>query len=622
LIWLKSREWNSANGVPPQAEELDVLNSQETRAFAAGSTRALPSLWRPDYRDDLTVSFLDQPLHAAIARITGGFSPTAMMAAYADWAQHLVFSPDKQLTLMAKAWRKWFRYAEYCGRAFARPHSEPCITPLPQDRRFADARWQEQPFAAVYQAFLLTQQWWHNATTGIRGVSQHHEDIVSFVARQVLDTVSPANFPLTNPTVLTRTFIEGGANFARGAVNWWQDWFRLAAGARPLGSEAFQVGRDVAVTPGKVVFRNRLIELIQYAPASAEVFAEPVLIVPAWIMKYYILDLSPGNSLVKYLVNRGHTVFLISWKNPTAADRDLGLADYHQLGIMAALDAISTVAPKRKVHGVGYCIGGTLLAIAAAAMARDHDDRLKSLTLLAAQVDFTEAGELELFIDDAQVSFIEDMMADRGFLDTRAMRGTFHLLRSNDLIWSTMIQSYLLGERPPMTDLMAWSTDATRMPSRMHSEYLRNLFLNNDLVECRYEVDGRPISLRDIDVPIFAVSTLADHISPWRSVYKIQALVDPDVTFVLSSGGHNAGIVSPPGQPGRSHQIATHAGHEQYVDPDAWQQTAVRHDGSWWPCWQDWLAAHSSGKRPGPSMGAPAKGYAVLDDAPGTYVFG
>jgi polyhydroxyalkanoate synthase len=371
-----------------------------------------------------------------------------------------------------------------------------------------------------------------------------------------------------------------------------------------------------------VVFRNRLIELIQYAPATAEVYAEPVLIVPAWIMKYYILDLSPANSLVKHLLDKGHTVFLISWKNPVAADRNLGLADYHRLGITTALDAVSAISRGKRVHGVGYCIGGTLLAIAAAAMARDHDDRLQTLTLLAAQVDFTEAGELELFIDDAQVSFIEDMMAERGYLDPRAMTGTFHLLRSNDLIWSAMIQSYLLGERPPMTDLMAWSTDATRMPARMHSEYLRHLFLNNDLVECRYLVDGRPISLRDIEVPIFAVSTLADHIAPWRSVYKIQALVDTDVTFVLSNGGHNAGIVSRPRHPGRSHQIATHAGHEQHVDPDAWQQTAVRHDGSWWPCWQNWLVAHSAAKMPHPPMGAPEKGFAVLGDAPGEYVFG
>ena len=446
---------------------------------------------------------------------------------------------------------------------------------------------------------------------------------MSFVARQMLDVVSPANFLLTNPEVLETTFQQGGMNLVRGAMNFWEDQRRVVEGKKPVGAEAFQVGRDVAVTPGKVVARNRLMELIQYAPATDRVYREPVLIVPAWIMKYYILDLSPANSLVKYLVDQGHTVFIVSWKNPTGEDRDLGMDDYRRLGVMAALDAVSAIVPGQPVHAVGYCLGGTLLAIAAAAMARDADKRLASLTLFAAQTDFTEAGELMLFIDEAQVSFLEDMMAEQGYLDTRQMAGAFQLLRSNDLIWSAMVQSYLKGERPPMFDLMAWNADATRMPYRMHSEYLRRLFLNNALATGHFEVDGRPVSLRDIRVPIFAVSTISDHVAPWRSVYKIQALTDADVTFVLSNGGHNAGIVNPPGRPNRKHQIATHVESENYVDPDAWQQSAVHHEGSWWPCWQDWLVKHSSADRvPPPALGAPSKGYAPLCDAPGTYVLG
>jgi len=561
---------------------------------------------------------LDRSLHAALARLTGGISPAALGQAYTDWLQHLLFSPDKQMELLEKAADKWARYLQYCLRACADPTCSNCIQPLSQDSRFRAEAWQRWPFNAMYQGFLLTQQWWHNATTGIEGVSKHHEEVVSFTARQILDVFSPVNFPLTNPAVIDATIKQGGMNFVRGALNFWQDWRRFINNEKPVGADAFKVGQNIAVTPGKVVFRNRLVELIQYAPATQKVYAEPILIVPAWIMKYYILDLSPENSLVRYLTQQGFTVFMISWKNPTAADRDLGLADYGKLGIEAALDAVQHILPDRKVHAVGYCLGGTLLSTVAAAKARDSDDCLKTITLLAAQTDFTEAGELMLFIDEAQVSFLEDMMADQGFLDTKQMAGAFQLLRSNDLIWSRVVHSYLMGERQRMIDLMAWNADATRMPFRMHSEYLRHFFLNNDLAEGRYEVNGRPISLRDIHIPIFTVSTITDHVAPWRSVYKIQMLTHADVTFVLSNGGHNAGVVNPPGSAHRYHQIATYKETETYIDPDAWQKAAVRHDGSWWPCWRDWLVRESSKQVAPPPMGGPRES---LGDAPGSYVF-
>ena len=268
--------------------------------------------------------------------------------------------------------------------------------------------------------------------------------------------------------------------------------------------DSFQVGRDVAVTPGKVVMRNRLVELIRYAPQTAQVYPEPVLVIPSWIMKYYILDLSPHNSMVKYLVDQGHTVFIISWKNPTAADRDLSLEDYRRLGVMDALDAVTAIVPERKVQAVGYCLGGTLLAIAAAAMARDDDERLQSLTLLASETDFRESGEIALFIDESQLAWLEAGMWDKGYLDGRQMAGAFQILRSNDLVWSRIIHDYLMGERHPMNELMAWNADGTRMPAHMQSEYLRHLFLKNDRAEGRLKADGRPISLTDIRAPIFA----------------------------------------------------------------------------------------------------------------------
>jgi polyhydroxyalkanoate synthase len=555
-----------------------------------------------------------------MGRVSANLSPVGLLLIYFDWLLHLGFSPGKQADLVRKLLRKALRFNLYIARAALQPGTPPAIEPLHQDQRFRDASWQQWPYNLYYQSFLFVQQWLHNATTGVHGLSRHHEEVVNFLARQFLDVFAPTNFPCTNPEVWKATLEQGGNNFIRGAVNLLEDWERAVLGRKPPGTEAFEVGKTVAVTPGKVVYRNRLIELLQYVPSTQTVQAEPVLIVPAWIMKYYILDLSPHNSLVKYLVDHGHTVFMISWKNPGSEDRDLGFEDYRTLGVMEALNAVSAIVPGRKVHAVGYCIGGTLLAIAAAALARDGDDRLGTVTLLTTETDFTEPGELGLFIDEDEVTFLEDIMWDQGFLDTTQMASVFQLLRSNDLIWSRLVHDYLLGERQGMTDLMAWNEDRTRLPSRMHSDYLRKLFLNNDLAEGRYQAGGRSVTLADIHVPLFVISTVKDHVAPWRSVYKIHLLTDTNLTFVLAAGGHNAGIVSEPGHPHRSYQIAAHKEGDRHPDPDTWQAVTPKKEGSWWPAWQAWLAEHSTGLVPAPSMGAPERGYAPLGEAPGVYV--
>ena len=556
----------------------------------------------------------DRVAHAYAARATAGLSPAAVALAFGDWALHLAAAPGKQAELARKSMRKWLRYANFLSHAVRGVDCPRCIEPLPQDSRFAGEAWRQWPFNAIHQGFLLWQQWWWNATTGVRGVSPHHEDVVTFTMRQLLDLWSPSNFPWSNPEVLRATFAQGGLNFANGAANFADDWRRSVLGEMPAGTEGFIPGKQVALTPGKVVMRNRLAELIQYSPSTPAVHPEPVLIVPAWIMKYYILDLSPHNSLVKYLVDQGHTVFMLSWKNPAPQDRDLSMDHYRRLGVMAALEAIGRIAPERKVHAAGYCLGGTLLAIAAAAMARDADERLATISLLAAQVDFEEAGELTLFIDDSQVSLLEDIMAAQGYLEPRQMAGAFQLLRSNDLIWSRRVKEYLLGSRAPMNDLMAWNADATRLPYAMHSEYLRRLFLRNDLTAGRYEVDGRPVALTDIHAPLFAVGTTRDHVAPWRSVYKVGLNTDVDITFLLASGGHNAGIVSEPGRDGRTYQVSTRHRDEPYLDPQAWAAQTPRQEGSWWPEWHGWLAQHSGAPAAPPAMGA------ALGDAPGEYV--
>ncbi|HJW24138.1 MAG TPA: alpha/beta fold hydrolase [Rhodocyclaceae bacterium] len=598
-------------GVPPHTQP---LTTGEGTGF---STKRIAPRLGPVLR----ASDMDRLLHAWVGRFTGGIAPTALGLAYFDWISHLVTQPGKQQDLAHNALEKMGRLLQFTANCALRAEHDGCAELRESDTRFRSEGWKRWPFNVYAEAFLLGEEWWQQATSTVQGVSQHHRDLLAFLARQMTDTCSPSNFVFTNPDVLKMTVNQGGANLVQGAVHAAEDAVRAFARSKPVGAENYVPGETVAVTPGKVIYRNRLMELIQYSPQTPDVYAEPLLIVPAWIMKYYILDLSPNNSVVKYLVERGHTVFMISWINPGKDESEFGMDDYRRQGVMAALDAVGAVLPGQKVHAVGYCLGGTLLSLAAATMARGNDDRFATISLLAAQVDFEEAGELLLFIDEAQLTFLENIMSKQGYLDKNQLSAAFNLLRSKDLIWSRVVDEYLEGERQPMFDLMAWSADSTRLPFRMHSEYLRSLFLNNDLSEGRYMVDGAGIALTDIRAPIFAVGTEKDHIAPWRSVYKIHLYSDTDITFVLTTGGHNAGIISEPGRPRRSYQMTHHDAAHRYLHPGYWQETATRHEGSWWPAWEKWLAERSTAKKiPPPAMGAPDKSIPPLEDAPGRYV--
>ena len=552
-----------------------------------------------------TSADLDRLLHAWQSRFTGGRSPSTVALACLDWAAHAANAPFQTADLGRSAMAQWARLMR------AAMGQEEAIVPQPGDHRFANPAWHQRPYSLLTQAVLLGEEWWDSVVRSPGGVGPHNERMVAFTTRQWLDLISPSNVPWLNPEVIGATRDTGGKNLLIGLGNYLRD----QSGSAPSG---FTVGKDVAATPGKVVFRNALIELIQYAPSTPKVGAEPVLIVPAWIMKYYILDLSPGNSLIRWLVAQGRTVFAISWRNPNADMAETTMDDYRTLGVMAAVGAVQAICGDVKIHATGYCLGGTLLTIAAAAMARDHDDRFASMSLFAAQTDFTEAGELELFITEDQLNFLNDIMKTQGYLSSAQMGGAFQMLQSNDLIWSHAIRSYLLGEHEAPFDLMAWDADGTRLPARMHIEYLRRLYLRNELAEGHFPVAGRPVLLDDIKLPMFLVGTERDHIAPWHSVFKLHLLNDGELTFVLTSGGHNAGIVSEPGHPHRHFRMRVRETGGHTFGPDEWEHDTVPQDGSWWVEWNKWLGKRSSGPVDPPPMGAP--GFQPICEAPGTYV--
>lgn len=557
-------------------------------------------------------SRLDRRLQMAWALSTAGLSPVSLALAMTDWYFHAMGSPG---ALTQHTVEHWTQYLAAGSHQLHVP---------PNDPRYANPAWQTWPFSALARLHQINDDWWQ-CTAKLRGMEHHHQEVVAFLARQWMDMLSPSNCPWLNPEVITTTQQTQGLNWVQGLAYAMDDWEK-SLGIEPSHTlhDHYQPGKDVACTPGQVIHRNHLVELIQYTPQTPQVQREPVFIVPSWIMKFYILDLSPHNSLVKYLAAQGHTVFIVSWRNPDASDALLDMHDYLALGVLNPLAEITARTGGVPIHTMGYCLGGTLLAIAVSALSRpqqvkdaEHIAPIASMSLLAAQIDFHDPGELGVFLDEAQVSFLEDLMAETGFLSGKQMAKSFEYLRARDLFWSARVREYWLGKPEVPNDLMSWNADVTRMPAAMHSQYLHAFYLHNALAEGHYEVEGEPVSLGDIRVPIFAVGTVKDHVTPWKSAYQVMRLAPSEVTFVLASGGHNAGVISPPGLPDRSYQQLTTQAGAHIESPTTWQHTAPTTPGSWWPAWHDWLLAHSSGtvpateRHPGTSLMA----------APGDYVW-
>jgi polyhydroxyalkanoate synthase len=570
--------------------------------------------------DKQDAEHMDHSLRAMLAQMSRGMSPLDLALAYLDWASHLAISPGKRLLLAQSLLNKLRELGAYSLSSLLDKEAAGPASGI--ERRMSSEAWQRWPFKVFAQAHQVSKDWWNEATTNVDGVRPDHEQLVQAVAEQILDMMSPANLPVTNPEVLAATREEKGKNLFRGARNFVKDQWRNAANTGIEENDEFKVGEQVAITPGKVIFRNELIELIQYSPATEKVGAEPVLICPPWIMKYYILDLSPRNSLVKYLTEQGKTVFMISWKNPTEEDSETSFDDYRSKGLMQAIDAVNAVCPKQLIHAVGYCIGGTMLTIAAAAMAREGDERLASISLFAAQADFSEAGDILRFISPSQISFLEKLMWKQGYLGIENMGGAFSSLNASDLMYGAAIDRYFLGKESRPNDLMAWNADGTRMPYRMHSEYLTSLYLNNELGRNKFKVEGRTISVSDVKVPLFVLGTETDHVAPWHSVYKLHDLTNGELTFLLTSGGHNAGVISGPQHPRRRFRVDTRQPGDLYTDPNAWLEQHEPQSGSWWPFWDQWLQERMSKQIEPPKTGAARKGYKALEDAPGKYIFG
>ena len=549
--------------------------------------------------------------------------PLRLTQTFMDFTAKMLADPAKLVQAQMELWQQYVQLWQVTAQRLMGQKVEPVAEPAKGDKRFNDPAWKEEVvFDYLKQSYLLTARWLQGTVKEVEGIDDKTARKIEFYTRQFVDAMSPSNFAMTNPQVLKATVETKGENLIKGLQNLLIDLERGKGklAIRQTDMKAFKVGENVASSPGKVVYQNELMQLIQYAPLTEQVYAMPLLIVPPWINKFYILDLKPENSFIKWATEAGYTVFVISWVNPDEKLTKLVFDDYMRLGPLSALDAIETATGEKQVSAIGYCIGGTLMATTLAYMAARGDDRIAACTFFTAQVDFSEPGELGVFIDEDQLAGVEQVMSKQGYLDGKQMLGAFTMLRSNDLVWSRMIHEFYLGEKPAPNDLMAWNADATRMPARMHADYLRDFYLDNKLAYGRYRVGGRKISLTDLHLPILAVGTESDHVAPWKSVFKIHQLTESETTFILTNGGHNAGILSEPGHAHRHHRVATRRHDAAFIDADTWFETVKPQDGSWWPSLATWLAEHSGQAGPTPPQGNAKAGFPAQEDAPGSYV--
>jgi polyhydroxyalkanoate synthase subunit PhaC len=557
-----------------------------------------------------------------LARQSGGglgmADPLNIGSAFLEMTGRMMTDPGKLMQAQVSLWQDYMTLWQRTAERFLGGKPDPVVEPSPSDRRFKDTAWSDGTlFDFIKQSYLLTARWLQSTVKEVDGLDDKTARKVDFYTRQFVDAMAPSNFVLTNPEVLRTTIESGGENLVTGLKHVLEDLERGKGRLmiKMTDLDAFKVGQNIAVTPGKVVYQNDLIQLIQYEPTTDKVKRRPLLIIPPWINKFYILDLRPRNSFIKWAVDQGHTVFVVSWVNPDEQLAQKGFDDYMLEGPLAALDAMEQATGERDANVIGYCLGGTLLAATLAYMAVKGDDRIKSATYFVALTDFAEPGELSVFIDEDQLHSLEERMRAHGYLEGSDMATTFNMLRANDLIWSFVVNNYLLGKEPFPFDLLYWNSDSTRMPAAMHSFYLRNMYQENKLVvPGGISLCGVPIDLGKITVPSFLLSTKEDHIAPWKSTYAATQIYKGATTFCLAASGHIAGVVNPPGQGKYGHWHS--AKHPK--SPEDWLRGAKYENDSWWPAWEKWVARHSGGEVPARKPGDHK--LTPIEDAPGSYV--